>query len=524
MIYSHYPIKTHAVSRIGCFSLISKERSSMSSQDEVAMSGLVGKIYKSITSPNSVVSNAVPRNSVVSTEPPYISFCSPGIALDSLNFGNLLTPDEVNNCSDFSQLINSIPTPGALWAPTSSKVWEIYNLAITDIKLPVSDLSQQEKDTLERAESFLREEVATTDPFTLETKDEVRPTAAYQAYENLFTAYASTVKAYNNARITAISDPTPENVANWVNNGPILEQEVRNAYSRWGSLGYRDYVTRANGIISALMARGPFAYYEKLRANFVGAEKKDFRGNSFYPTFAYPARIMEPAFSQGWGNFTFTEAEIHQYSSSTSVSYGGGGGASFGLWSFGGSAQYSSTSTYASCDMSNMSVSVDLVQVPLLRPWMTSWIFSSRGWQGGTMIGGDGSISSGSTPLTGKMPLIPTSMILARNLRINLDMSSEVNRTFSSSVSTSASVGWGPFSVRGNYSRTTNTASHDYTSTGSGIICPGTQIIGLVCEVLPRCPNHDPALTWEENRPLHGNMIATNDDNDWLLAAPFLGR
>jgi hypothetical protein len=496
----------------------------MSSQNETAMLGLVGKIYKAITSPNSVVANAVPRNSVVSTEPPYISFCSPGIALDSLNFGNLLTPDEVNNCSDFSQLINSIPTPGALWAPTSSKIWEIYELAITDITLPASNLSEQEKATLARAEAFLREEVSVTDPFTMETKDEVRPTAAYQAYENLFTAYASTVKSYNNARITAISDPTPQNVSNWVNNGPLMEQEVRNAYSRWGSLGYRDYVTRANGIISALMARGPYAYYEKLRANFTNAVKKDFRGTSFYPTFAYPARIMEPAFQQGWSNFTFTEAETHQYSSSTSVSFGGGGSVSFGLWSFGGSAQYSSTRTYSSCDTRNMSVSVDLVQVPLLRPWMTSWIFSSRGWKGGTMIGGDGSICNGATPPAGKMPVIPTSMILARNLKINLDMTSEENRTFSSSLSTSASVGWGPFSVRGNYSRTTNTASHDYTSSGSGIICPGTQIIGLVGEVLPRCPNHDPNLTWEDGRRDMLKMFNADDEDNWLLAAPFLGK
>jgi hypothetical protein len=303
-----------------------------------------------------------------------------------------------------------------------------------------------------------------------------------------------------------------------------MEQVVRNAYSQWGSLGYRDYVTRANGIISALMARGPYAYYERLRANFASAEKKDFRGNSFYPTFAYPSRIMEPSFTQGWGNFTFTEAETHQYSSSTSVSFGGGGGISFGLWSFGASAQYSSTSTYASCDTRNMTVSVDLVQVPLLRPWMTSWIFSSRGWQGGTMIGSDGSICSGSLPLTGKMPIIPTSMILARNLRINLDMTSEVNRTFASSFSSRASVGWGPFSVRGNYSRTTNTASHDFVATGSGIICNGTQIIGLVCEVLPRCPNHDPSLNWGDNPEGRLEMLKGGDDDNWLLVAPFLGR
>lgn len=488
------------------------------------MQGLIGKIYKAITAPNTVLADPAARISVDNREPPFISFCSPGIAIDTLNFGNLLTPEQVNACSDFSQLINSVPAPNVLWQPTNKKIWEIYELAITDIKLPLSDLTEQELAVLQRAEAFLREEVTVTDPFTQETKKEVRPTAAYEAYEKLYAAYAAQVKVYNTARITAISDPSPANVSNWVDNGPLYEINIRNAYSQWGSLGYRDYVTRANGIISSMMARGPYQYYERLRSNFQLGQKKDFRGISFWPTFAYPPQILEPSFNQGWSTFTFTQDETHQYQSSTSVSVGGRGGVSFGLWSLGASSSYSSQQSYSSSDTSNFSLSVDLIQVPLQRPWMTTWVFSSRGWQGGSTLGGDGSICSGGSPLSGIMPLLPTSMILARNLRVNLDMTSEVNRAAASQFSASASVGWGPFSVRGNYSRSTSSSSHDFVQTGNGITCPGTQIIGFVCEVLPRSPNHDPSLNWGQERLRMLMAEAHKDDMEWLHATMFLSR
>ncbi len=102
----------------------------MAAQDNNVMQGLIGKIYNAITAPNTVLADPVARVSVDNREPPFISFCSPGIAVGTLNFGNLLTTEEVNVCSDFSQLINSVPEPNVLWQPTAKKIWEIYELAV----------------------------------------------------------------------------------------------------------------------------------------------------------------------------------------------------------------------------------------------------------------------------------------------------------------------------------------------------------------------------------------------------------
>jgi hypothetical protein len=373
-------------------------------------------------------------------------------------------------------------------------VWDIYRQAITDITLPSSDLSQREQETLKNAENFLREEVTITDPFTNEVTKEIAPTGPSKAYDSLFAAYAAAVKAYNNSRITAVSDPTSEHIQDFTNNGPIYEQLVRNAYSQWGTLGYRDYVQKANGIISALTARGPYALYERLRADFALAERKDLFGNSFYPTFAYPPKVVGPEFDSSWTRFSFVSNEISQFSSASSTSWGGGVRASYGLWSVGGGSQYSNSQSRSTCDTNGLSLTAKLIQVPLIRPWWNAWIFSSRGWKGGSTIGDVGSISSGITPLKGFMPVIPTSMILAKDVQVGINMTSEENKAFKSQVSSSASVGWGPFSVRGNYSRSDSSSSHEYTSSDSGIEIKGAQIIGFICDVLPLSPNPDPAL------------------------------
>lgn len=467
-------------------------------ENKSAMNGLLGKLYDIMSAADQAVPNAVPRKFTSSQEKPFVSYCTPGFPLDDLDFGNLTTQDQVNRCSFFSQFVNSIPAPSGTWQLTNDKSWDIYELALRQVRLPVPTLSDREEQILKRAEAFVREEVEVTDPFTLETKREVRNTMAVQMYDRLFTAYAAAVRRMNNSRISAITNPTPENVLDWTNNGPLYEQEAFNAYSNWGSAGYRDYVTQANGIIANLMGRGSFALYDRMRAQYAGAAKKDLLGNTFYPTFAYPPKIIGPEFDGSWTKFSFSSREVSTFESKESKSWGGGVGTSFGLWSFGASASYSEERTHQKADVDEFELFVDLIQVPILRPWMTSWIFSSRGWKGLNELNQPGSISTGQHPLGGFMPILPTSMIVARNLRVNTNMESVDNKTFKSETNASARVGWGPFSLRGNYSSSSQSASHNYSSDSTGMTCRGAQVIAFVCDVLPLSPDPDPALDFPD--------------------------
>lgn len=482
--------------------------------NQSAANGLFGKIYDIMSSADNVNSNPIARTASASGKKPFVSFCAPGFPLDNVDFGDLTTKDQVNRCSFFSQFVNSVPAATGTWSVTAKKAWDVYDLALTEVRLPKASLSSDEEKILKKAEAFLREEVDVSDPFTGEKRKEVRATIPNQMYDRLYAAYAAAVRRMNNARISAITNPTPNNVADWTNNGPLYEKDVINAYSQWGTLGYRDYVTRANGIIANLTGRGSFALYDRLRAQFSGAEKKDMFNSSFWPTFAYPPNIISPQFDNAWTKFSFSSKEVSQFESRESTSWGGGVSASFGLWSVGASGSYAETKTYSRSNTSGFDLTVDLIQVPILRPWMSAWIFSSRGWKGTGPLKADGSVASGDYPLAGFMPMLPTTMIVARKLRVNVNMESVENRSFHSETNTSASIGWGPFSLRGNYSKTVDNSSHDYKSDASGVSCDGAQIIGFICDIFPKSPNPDPSLDWPADRSSIASLFNSQSDVD----------
>jgi hypothetical protein len=92
--------------------------------------------------------------------------------------------------------------------------------------------------------------------------------------------------------------------------------------------------------------------------------------------------------------------------------------------------------------------------------------------------------------------MYPTSLLLARNVRINFNKTSELNKTSMETIRGSASVGWGPFSVRANYYKRTDKSSHDFVEDAAGLEVKGMQVIGMMCALLPKCPNPDETLNW----------------------------
>jgi len=135
--------------------------------------------------------------------------------------------------------------------------------------------------------------------------------------------------------------------------------------------------------------------------------------------------------------------------------------------------------------------------VPLLRGWLDGGVFSSRSWNfDRNLIPESENLSDGNASPKGTMPMYPTALVMARNLRVALSMTNETNRYAMSQVRGSAKAGWGPFSVRANYFRKTTKTTHDFVEDGAGLSAPGMQVLGFVCTVLDKCPNADESLKW----------------------------
>lgn len=458
------------------------------------MASLCAKIYAILTAPDEI-NPAAPKEQNV-----FYTFASPGIAIapSDLDFGNLATKDQVNASGAFALLVNNVPNPGKAWNMTDTKIWDIYRNAITNIDLPDSALSDREKTMLKKAQSYLVQTTQQTDPFTEEKKTISGPSGYVKAYTTYNSAYTNALAAYNAVRIQANSPTaTPEQIQQFNLNGPTLYQNVVMAYQSWEGEGYKGNVEEARGLIANLTGKGPAAMYNDLRAAYEINKRSTIRGNTYLGTWYFPEGVLTAKYDGSWTKFNFELADTSTYEHNSSTSWGGGGGASWGLWHASASAEYGSSQSEYQADTKGLKLSVELVQVPLLRPWLQTEIFKSRGWRW-SKSSGFGPISNGKLPpeLAGLMPIFPTSMIIARNLVITQDMTSERNTAAMKSISTSASGGWGPFSLKGHYSHEDSTKTHNYTATNSGVTVPGTQIIAFVCEELPLSPNPDPSLKW----------------------------
>ena len=88
--------------------------------------------------------------------------------------------------------------------------------------------------------------------------------------------------------------------------------------------------------------------------------------------------------------------------------------------------------------------------------------------------------------------MYPVSFIVARDVVIKAEFSHEDEQHISQSVNTSASVGYGPFSIGGSYGygKTEDNFNSDYQN--GSIQIPGIQIIGWVSRVIPASPKMDP--------------------------------
>jgi hypothetical protein len=457
------------------------------------MGSLTQKLTQVMTAPDQTGSGA-PTTGGKS----FIAYSSPGVAIAQadLAFGDMTTKDQINVNGAFSQVVNNIPNSAGFWGLTGKKVWDIYQDAITNVSLPTTTLTPTQESQLKKAQDFLVQSVTKTDPFTGATSTVIQDSVPYASYKKYQTAYQSALNTYNAMLIQANAPgASPEVVQTWARNGAMQKQLVISAYGDWTANGYKDYVEEAIGIISNLAGQGPQALYQSMKANFNADRLTDTKGQQFYPTYVYPSDPMNPALASSWLKYYFNLEDIATFQSDSKTNSGGSAGASWGLWHGSASAQYGQGQSDYKCDTTGLNVSAELLQIPLTRAWIRPEVFWSRGWKWSPQAG-FGPVSDGKTPPGGLMPLYPTSIILAKNLNIGLDMSNTANSSAWSSIETQASFGWGPFSISGNYSHSDSTAKSNFTKSSSGITVPGPQIIAVICELIPQSPNPDPTLKW----------------------------
>ncbi|MBS4189475.1 hypothetical protein KHA94_04485 [Bacillus sp. FJAT-49705] len=432
------------------------------------MNSLMSKIFFTFTNEDTTPSDI-----------PFFTFPSPGLAIsaEDLTFNDPNNPTHKNRHYGFSQLVNNIPNPIGFWSTSSSKVWDIYEKAITNVQLTRSELSANERQQVEDCRNFIRSNKST-----------------YDQYQAIYTLANKKYTTLYNAANAPNADP--QTISDWNTNGESLKQERDEAKNDWITLGFKNEYEEKIGILKLLTGRGPGIIYNNLRQDFTDSRATDSRQNEFYRTYYDPDGALT-SYPNSWSTLTFDHSDLQIYTNNSSSSWGGGAGLDFGLFSASTSVQHTEEQERMECDTNNFSMSVDLLQIPLSRAWYKPFIFDNRSWRWAPGIG-EPPISDGQIPPQTRvsMPLVPVSLVVAKNLNLTIDKSSSVNQRAFERIDVSASGGFGPFSIKGNYHSENSTSSLQYEHTSTGIKVDGTQIIGFICDILPQSPNPDPNLDW----------------------------
>jgi hypothetical protein len=460
--------------------------------DSEVMNALMAKIYD-VVGERDPVNNRVGRDT-------YLSISRPGVPItpESLTFSFLAsTLKEADAAAGFADFANIIPADAPFWQPSSRRVFDEYWRCIDQPILPVTELSEAEVKKLNKAREVLEAETVVVDHNTGEIRKVATESMLYERYLAREAAYLTALDSYNSSFEDYVrrkdSDPNAELI--WLKREPALSKRVKSSYQRWQAAGMMQ-IQSAISVRDSLERRGAERIFDERRQRFqqhargLGADGAQFQFTKYFPD-----RFWESP--DNWTRVSFVHNEVHKVDEHTVERIGGGAGAGFGLWSFGGSFQRNKDDKYARCDTNDVDIAFSLAKIPIRRSWMDGGVLRSRNWAlNYDLTSRAENFSDGAGK--GTMPLVPVALLVARDVRLNFSMSSEVNTYAMEEISGSARAGWGPFSVRGNYYKKTEKQTHDFVRDGKGLEIKGMQVIGFVLESVPKCPNPDPALGWPE--------------------------
>lgn len=335
------------------------------------------------------------------------------------------------------------------------------------------------------------------------------PSPLTQIYFEKLNAYETAALEYNSRRINALSASTPEDVHYWAINANILRNRVKAAMMDWVSNGYKNDYEEIAAFIDQVMQRDMSLLKQEYRDELEQARITGLAsGSDFFYTSLIPGNF---ATSTGWTHFAFRSGDYTTHSNSnwsTSRWNASAGGGFLGIFggSGGGGASHSKSEYTGTFNSDNFSLSFEIAQVPIVRPWFKQAFLQSKCWrfdQNNPEAKGD-MLSDGGKPPKGLMPAYPAMAIFIRNLHMSLGhsdgFSSFVSEHDSSQGGGGGYVQFGPFFAGGSYSSQNASGSvtrdSGYHYNGQDMDVPGMQLVGYKCHVFDsKRPDPLPSIT-----------------------------
>lgn len=316
------------------------------------------------------------------------------------------------------------------------------------------------------------------------------------SYDEYLEKYLVAFDNYEAAKATWNNDPSK----------PVptsLKMKLRKAEDDWIARGHKEAVESAVAVIATYEAMEPAAFWRKLEDRYRSGTQESSMSSEFQ-LVSYAPAYKDWFKDAGWTNFTFSQKDMDNQSRSETIGVAGNLDMTYGIFRIAGDGSYDKDTQYVKMDETELDFSCKLMRVSLDRRWMNPLLFWSRAWRWapasplyGTQFSSGGDIA-GAQPPSGPMTVIPTAVILSKSLKIVGKFDNTITEKMNSEIRANASVGIGPFSIAGQFAMKDHSESHRGTIAANGIEAPDVQIIALICEVLPKCPNPDNTLPWPQ--------------------------
>jgi hypothetical protein len=399
----------------------------------------------------------------------FVAFTIPGIALTSKDLAfhltdstSGLTPQQaLEAASSFARLVNLTPDVSRQWSSDGRVIWSMYEIVLNQAVLASDNTTAAEGEELQKAKEYLYEQKEVSD--LLGQRNTIVDTDNLSKYKLYRASYLQSQYEYNAMKLRAdlSSDPTVK--SEWIAIEPLRKSSVDQAFQDWVSKGFKGDVEKAFATIEQITGRSPRITWEKWKNEFEQNRMTDLAGQDFYQTYFYPHNFYESVSPIPWMTINLDTSEIENLNSATGTT------SIFPL----GTGE----------DFTILSLSIELIRVSIVRPWLESNLFRSRFWQ---WADGRSPLSDGATPPAGDLPAYTSEAIFARNLFITFHPTLTENTKIISTLRGGGSLGLGSFSFK----------DADLSATNDLLKSDNSQVIGFICQKILKSPNPDLTLDW----------------------------
>jgi len=462
-------------------------------QSDVTQEGVMKKIYDTLFyaytgsgGAGAVLPGLPPGRGADQT---FLSIATPGLPVDAATYANSWSPSNPTGSTEaaeaFSMLVDVIPSLSVPYISMGS-LEERYGYLVTGQEVSSTNITDAQKAQFDKAMSVLTKNGTDYDingkPVTVQMDSDF-----YGNYKRKRQSYSDAISAYLMAYFQYnMSDPKDQR--EWSLIGPLKYTPVKDAYNDY-QRAQPGVIEEALATVSQFQSSSVTQALSRAKGDFESTKRASVLdpARTYHVSYATPANWFSKS-SGSWASASVSFKEETQDSKSHYSSFSGGGGFGYGLWRLGGNFGSTHTDNQTHASTENLSVSFDFLRCEVQRPWLKESLFSLLGYR----VAGipQHGFSTGDIAPTNKgtAPLIAKSLVLVQNVKISADWSQTDTSTITNSMTSSGSVGWGPFSVSASYSSGSGESHFKSTFDGRTLTIPDPQIVGVISSVVPPSP------------------------------------